>query len=88
MTTGWGTMFPTFSTPSRNLCIVVLGSVVCGGHLGLPSSWVGRTGFDDRMALGQMLGSKRFELTVLRQRVMSAESKALAASPEIDHGVS
>jgi hypothetical protein len=26
MTTGWGTMFPTFSTPSRNLCIAVFGA--------------------------------------------------------------
>ena len=26
MTTGWGTMFPTSSTMSRNLCIVVFGA--------------------------------------------------------------
>ncbi|MNT86537.1 hypothetical protein D3C72_2268350 [compost metagenome] len=26
MTTGWGTMFPTFSTVSRNLCMLVFGA--------------------------------------------------------------
>ena len=28
MMTGWGTMFPTFSTVSRNRCIVVFGAVL------------------------------------------------------------
>ena len=27
ITTGWGTMFPTFSIPSRNRCITVFGAV-------------------------------------------------------------
>jgi hypothetical protein len=27
ITTGWGTMFPTFSIPSRNRCITVFGTV-------------------------------------------------------------
>ncbi len=28
MTTGWGTMFPTLSTPSRNLCIELFDTAV------------------------------------------------------------
>jgi hypothetical protein len=77
MTTGWGTMFPTFSTPSRNLCIAVFGAAFAvdiaaflsaGPHGGVTPN-------------GAILVA--FELSPLLQGVMSAESKALAACPEI-----